>query len=87
MRTAGTRSTDGKRFRVSLPSDGAILRSENVAELRLGRFGFGTKIRLGTISPELNQRLKLYPDGAEARWFVISNQPGLTACTLPNRGR
>ena len=55
--------------------------------LRLGRFGYGTKIKLGTIGPGLKQRLKLYPDSAEARWFVISDQPGLVGCTLPNRGR
>jgi hypothetical protein len=76
---------NGLRYRLALPYDGAILKSTNLAGLRLGRFGWGFKIRLGMIAPGQNQRLKLYPDDAAARWFVATNQPGLAACTLPNR--
>jgi hypothetical protein len=86
LRNCRTAIDTGPRYRLSLPYDGAILKSSTVAELRLGRYGYGTKIRLGTIAPGQNQRLKLYPDDAAARWFVVSNQPGLVGCTLPNRG-
>ena len=76
---------DDERFKLTLPADGAVLSSPAVAEIRLGRFGAGGKIPLGTIGPGSRHLLRLYPDSNPTPWFVTSNQPGLTACSVTRR--
>jgi hypothetical protein len=88
VRVTGCRSAvkHGDNFRLYLPPDGAVIRSAAVAKLRLGRFGPG-RIDLGLVGPGSEHLLRLYPDSNPTPWFVATDQPGLTACTLAGRGR
>ena len=68
------------RYRISLPRNGAVITSTREAKLTIGRFGSGRSLKIGTVTPNSPQLLKLRYDGEPTPWFIKSKTPGVSAC-------
>jgi len=75
------------RFELPLPRDGAVITSQTDAEIRLGRFGSGSKLKLGTVSPGSPRLLDIPIDPNRKSWFVTSEVPGVSICPTEATGQ
>jgi hypothetical protein len=74
------RAVRGPTYFGRLPWRGAVITSRSDAPIRIGRFGSGRKLTLGTVTPGNPQAIDLNPDGEPIPWFITSQASGVSVC-------
>lgn len=69
------------RYRLKLQTwQPVVIGASSEAEIRMGRFGNGQNLLLGTVGPRDPQQLSFPMDGDSPPWFISSTMPGVTVC-------